>query len=193
MSLDCGRTRDREAPSWESNRGPSCCEATVPTTENNSAHVNIINAALFDVCMVAVKCSKWVWVWFCNLVPLVVESYPGDSGVARTSEADDLLRVTPLEHPHATILSSSQVWQTIKKEKKKKKGLVHFPLHLDEHSGPNMLVWHFFAPKITYFIIDGRNGLLHTHMNSRSCVLLGADRAKHLTTQTLLWLENTRS
>lgn len=51
------------------------------------------------------------WVWRINLVSLVVESYPGDSGVARTSEADDLLWMTPLEHPHASILSSRQVWR----------------------------------------------------------------------------------
>lgn len=45
----------------------------------------------------------------CNLVSLMVESYPGDSGVAWTSEADDLLGVTPFKHPHTTILSSCQV------------------------------------------------------------------------------------
>lgn len=44
-----------------------------------------------------------------HLVPLVVEPDPGDSGVAWTSEAQDLLGVTPLKHPHATILSSRQV------------------------------------------------------------------------------------
>lgn len=46
---------------------------------------------------------------FSHLVSLVVESDPGDSGVAGTSEADDLLGVTPLEHPHTAILSSCQV------------------------------------------------------------------------------------
>lgn len=49
--------------------------------------------------------------WIINLVSLVVKSYPGDSGVAWTSEADDLLWMAPLKHPHATILSSSQVWR----------------------------------------------------------------------------------
>lgn len=49
--------------------------------------------------------------WISNLVSLVVESYPGDSGVAWTSEADDLLWMAPLKHPHATILSSRQVWR----------------------------------------------------------------------------------
>lgn len=44
-----------------------------------------------------------------HLVTLVVESDPGHSGVARTSEAEDLLGVTPLKHPHATILSSRQI------------------------------------------------------------------------------------
>lgn len=44
-----------------------------------------------------------------HLVSLVIESDPGDSGVAWTSEAEDLLGVTPLKHPHATILSSRQV------------------------------------------------------------------------------------
>lgn len=44
-----------------------------------------------------------------HLVSLVVESDPGDSGVAWTSEAKDLLGVTPLKHPHTTILSSRQV------------------------------------------------------------------------------------
>lgn len=39
----------------------------------------------------------------------MAESYPGDSGVSWTSEADDLLRMTPLEHPHAAVLSSSQI------------------------------------------------------------------------------------
>lgn len=47
-----------------------------------------------------------------HLVSLVVESDPGDSGVSWTSEAEDLLGVTPLKHPHATILSSRQVWKT---------------------------------------------------------------------------------
>lgn len=46
---------------------------------------------------------------FEHLVSLVVESDPGDSGVAWTSEADDLLGVTPLKHSHAAILSSCQV------------------------------------------------------------------------------------
>lgn len=64
------------------------------------------------------------WEWMClqlcrkcvqllpHLVSLVVEPDPGDSGVAWTSEAQDLLGVTPLKHPHATILSSRQVWKT---------------------------------------------------------------------------------
>lgn len=46
-----------------------------------------------------------------HLVSLVVEPDPGDSGVARASEAEDLLGVTPLEHPHAAILSSRQVYK----------------------------------------------------------------------------------
>lgn len=44
-----------------------------------------------------------------HLVSLVVEPDPGDPGVARTSETEDLLGVTPLEHPHAAILGSRQV------------------------------------------------------------------------------------
>lgn len=44
-----------------------------------------------------------------HLVSLVVEPDPGDPAVARTSETEDLLGVTPLKHPHATILSSRQV------------------------------------------------------------------------------------
>lgn len=60
---------------------------------------------------------EWMRLQLCrkllaHLVSLVVEPDPGDSGVAWTSEAQDLLGVTPLKHPHATILSSRQVWKT---------------------------------------------------------------------------------
>lgn len=44
-----------------------------------------------------------------DLVSLVVEAYPCDSGVSWASEADNLLGMTPLKHPDTTILSSSQV------------------------------------------------------------------------------------
>lgn len=59
----------------------------------------------------------------------------------------------------------------------------HFPVHLDEHSGPNMWFWHFFVPKIIYFIMDEGNSLFHTHLNSHSDNLVGIIPPKYLTTE----------
>lgn len=76
---------------------------------------------------VVVKCLR------CHLVPLVVESYPGDSGVAWTPEADDLLGVTPLEHPDASILCPGQVWNT----EKQSVPSARLSVHLNENASPN--------------------------------------------------------